>query len=268
MRNPLKSIKRTGVQWMEERIESRVRRHLGLAPITEIADDDIFIVSYPKSGSTWFRDLLTGIVYGLDTTCSPYAFADDLVPDVHAARYYKRYQNPTFFKSHHLPKPEYKHVVYILRDGRDAMGSYYHYLRSRHGKEIDFLTMVQTGEGLICKWHEHVEQWLANPYHARLTVLRYENLQTDPVGELQRFCAFAGLERDDAFLRTVSERSSFENMRQKEVTYGWDVKWQWPEDKFFIRRGQVGSYKDEMPADVLEAFLRDAGDTLCKCNYL
>jgi len=29
----------------------------------------------------------------------------------------------------------------------------------------------------------------------------------------------------------------------------------------------VGSYKDEMPAEVLSAFLKDSGDTLRRCGY-
>jgi len=35
-----------------------------------------------------------------------------------------------------------------------------------------------------------------------------------------------------------------------------------------VRRGEVGSFKDEMPENVLSAFLAQAGDTLRACNYL
>jgi hypothetical protein len=41
----------------------------------------------------------------------------------------------------------------------------------------------------------------------------------------------------------------------------------WPADKFFFRRGVAGSYKDEMPAEVLAAFLSQARETLRLNDY-
>jgi len=136
------------------------------------------------------------------------------------------------------------------------------------GDKVDFLKMVEEGEGLFpCKWHEHVETWLYNPYNAEMIVIKYENLKKRPVEELKRFCAFAGIDRKDSFLNQVLENSSFPKRRQKEIQFGWDNP-QWPKNRFFVRRGQVGSYKDEIPSDVLEVFLSQAGETLRRCGYL
>ena len=55
-------------------------------------------------------------------------------------------------------------------------------------------------------------------------------------------------------------------MRTKEVLTGWEGHS--PKDKFFVRRGEVGSHKDEMPEEVLEAFLLDANPTLRKYSYV
>ena len=60
-------------------------------------------------------------------------------------------------------------------------------------------------------------------------------------------------------------------MRQKEIRQdGWanGSHASWPKDQFFVRRGKIGSHTDEMPSDVLDAFLQDAGPTLAKCGYL
>jgi hypothetical protein len=99
-----------------------------------------------------------------------------------------------------------------------------------------------------------------------MIVVKYEDLKNDPVNELRRFCAFVGVERDDAFLELMTQKASFDKMRQKEILSGIDPRW--PTDKFFVRRGQVGSYKDEMPPEVLAVFLREAGDTLRKLGYV
>jgi len=255
-------------RFMDQKVNQRIRDVARLTPISEFHSDDVFIVGYPKSGNTWFQNFVAAVIYGLNPEYAPDSLVQELEPDVHFKRYYKRFQTPMFFMTHHLPRPEYQRVVYLLRDGRDVMVSYFHHLSALQGREINFLRMVQDGDGLNpCKWHEHVEAWLSNPYKAEMITIKYEDLVTDSLAQLQRFCEFVGVERDVAFLENVSAKCSFETMRRKEMQFGWENQ-MWPKDKFFVRRGIVGSYKDEMPAEVLEAFLQDAGETLRKCGYL
>lgn len=237
----------------------------GLLPIHDTGPHDIFVCSYPRSGVTWFQNLLAGVAFGVDPQFAHDSLIQDLVPDIHYKQFYKRYGPTAYFKSHALPQKQYRRVVYLLRDGRDVMVSYYHFLTALQGP-LDFLKLVQ-GHGLSpCPWHEHVEQWLANPHGAEMIVIRYEDLQTAAVRELRRFCAFAGLERDDACLERVVRQASFENARVKEQAQGWDNK-DWPSDRPFIRRGEVGSHKDEMPPAVLAAFLERAGPTLMRLGF-
>ena len=240
----------------------------GFTPITEFSGEDVFIVGYPKSGNTWFQNLVAGVVYGVDPRLSPPLLANDLVPDVQATEVYRRYATPTFFKSHHLPVGSYRRVVYLLRDGRDAMVSYLHFLEAIHNKKVDFQGLVETGLSFIsCKWHEHVQAWHSNPYSADLLVIRYENLVQQPLEELQRFCRFIGLDRNEGHLCASAEAASFGNLRAKETRLGMGQPDRWPSNRFFFRRGKVGSYLDEMPQSVLEAFLRDAAPTLEQFGY-
>ena len=230
--------------------------------------EDIFIAGYPKSGNTWFQDLVAGLVFGILSDKSHPKLIADLVPDVHENKnYYKRYQTPTFFKTHHKPLPQYRNVVYLLRDGRDAMVSYWHHVNAIQGRKVDFQTMVRTGKDLYpCKWHEHVTAWMANPYGARMILIKYEDLLTEPVRQLERFCAFSGIEVDAAYLEMIGDRTSFKKLQAREKRKG-ETSGQWPKDKLFYRRGMAGSFRDEMPEEVLQAFLADAGETLKKQGY-
>ena len=239
----------------------------GLVPITEHDDNDIFIVGYPKSGNTWFQNLVSGVVYGTNPLYTPDSLVRELVPDVHKKRFYRRFMSPTFFKSHALPQPDYRRVIYLLRDGRDAMVSYYHYLNGWRGNEVDFMAMVTNGEGLISKWHDHVEAWLINPYDAEMLVIKYEDMKIDTVQELQRFCRFAGVERELSWLEQVAESAVFDKMQNKEKAGSYFEKSADAEDVLFFRRGIVGSYKDEMPPEVLTAFMHDSQETLSRCGY-
>lgn len=239
----------------------------GLQKIGDFDPNDIFIAGYPKSGNTWMQHLIASAFFGLDLEFAPDALLQELVVDVHRVQFYKRFTTPTFFKTHDLPKPEHRRVIYLLRDGRDVMVSYYHHLQALNG-EVDFLKMVETGEGLYPgKWQEHVSQWLKNPYGAKIMLLRYEDLQKDAVKELRRVCEFVGIQRDDAELDRAAKKSSFSNMQKREKQLGW-ANTQWPKEKMFVRRGKVGSHEDEMPAAVRASFLRDAGECLKQTGYL
>jgi hypothetical protein len=240
----------------------------GFTLITEYDPQDIFIAGYPKSGNTWFQELISAVVYGVKPEFGPPALVHDLVPDVHFKAFYQRYNTPMFFKTHHLPQPEYRRVVYLLRDGRDAMVSFFHH-SSAVGKEPpSFLRMVQDGPELgPCKWHEHVKAWQANPFGASLITIKYEDLKRDATKELMRLCKFAGIEREREMVQELVEATAFEKMQSREAHERCYLSEYWPKDRLFRRRGQVGSYRDEMPPEVLAAFLAEAGETLQACGY-
>ena len=236
---------------------------IGFLPIAQVSETDVFIVGYPKSGNTWFQTLVCSVNFGVHPEFTPDKLIQDLVPDVHSKSYYKRYEAQTFFKTHHLPKEEYRRVIYLLRDGRDVMVSYFHFLNAlRCGNTINLFEFIRDQGKLIpTKWHEHVEAWLLNPYDAEIITIKYEDLKTNPLHEMKRFCEFVHLDRSEEFIRGAIERCSFENMRRQERTA-------WPSDKPFVRRGEIGSFRDEMPPDALRLFLSEAGQTLLKVGYL
>jgi hypothetical protein len=236
-------------------------------PITQTEPADVFIVAYPKSGSTWFQSLIAGVIYGLDPGQAPDRLTQDLVPDVHYKSCYKRYRTPMFFKSHHLPQPSYRRVVYLVRDGRDVLVSFRHHLEALERRTVSFTEVISGGARFACAWHEHVLKWTANPFDAEMLVIRYEDLLDNAVRELGRFCAFVDEPRDAAELARVAERASFPAMQRRERRFGWDNV-AWPKDRPFVRRGIAGSHRDEMPPDAVAAFLIDAEPTLRQCGYV
>jgi len=239
----------------------------GFVPISEYSRRDIFIVGYPKSGNTWFQHLVAGVVFGVDPGLGPFALAQELVPDADAVKYYRRYASEMFFKSHALPRPEFRRVVYLLRDGRDVMVSYKHYREVVDKVKYAFPEFVSPHADVFpCHWPTHVDAWAQNPYRAQVLWIKYEDLLSRPVRELERFCAFVGITRDTAHLRAVAEAASFAKFRAKEAKEGFtDPRFSPP--KFFFRRGVTGSYKDEMPPEALEIFLGRAAGTLRRHGY-
>lgn len=238
-----------------------------LSPSTSPEPADAFIVGYPKSGNTWMQHLLAALVFGLDGRLTPDSLVQDLVPDLHSVSSYKRYLTPTFFKTHDLPQPRFRRVIYLVRDGRDALVSYFHHLAALKSPLADWEKLA-TGEGIFpCPWHKHVDSWLANPYGSDLIVVKYEALKKNPVRELRRICDFAGLERDRRTQRFAAQTSTFKVMKEKESKFGWASP-AWPKDKAFLRRGQIGSYRDEIPLSALETFMKRSAATLARLGYV
>jgi hypothetical protein len=236
--------------------------------ITDSEPADVFIAGYPKSGNTWVQYLLVGSIFGSDVRLVPDSLVQDLVPDVHYKQFYRRYLTPTFFKTHELPQSRHRRVVYLVRDGRDVMVSYFHHL-SALGKSLDPVKSVTTGEGLFpCRWHEHIDAWTANPYSAEMITISYEELKKDTVATLQMVCDFVGVERERTTLESAARNSTFEILRAKEQKFGWGEDSVWPKDKAFIRRGEVGSFKDEMSGEVLHAFMEQSKPVLQRLGYL
>ena len=98
----------------------------GFIPMNDFQEKDIFIAGYPKSGNTWLQNIITGLLIDSTSQLLTPKLINEIIPDIHVKKYFKRFFNVMIFKTHDLPKPEYKKVIHLVRDGRDVMVSYYH----------------------------------------------------------------------------------------------------------------------------------------------
>ena len=93
--------------------------------IKMIYPSDTFVVSYPKSGNTWVRFIIANMLTEELVTMKS---VHDFVPDIYtSADYINSYESPRFIKSHHPYFTKYPKIIYISRDYRDVVISYYHY---------------------------------------------------------------------------------------------------------------------------------------------
>ena len=206
---------------IKRRAENELLSSIDYVRISEIAAEDIFLIGYPRSGSTLLQNILVGLVFGLGPQCTPDSIIQDLIPDIYKKLYYRRYMTPMYFKSHNLPDPKYKKVIYLVRDGRDALVSYYHYLKIVKGA-ADMMDMINDRDLFPSQWHKHVSAWTLNPFCAEILVIRYEDMLLNPLIQLNRICGFTGIERGQSLLKDISNSTTFPKMREKENRFGWD----------------------------------------------
>ena len=189
-----------------------------------------------------------------------------LVPDVQHCAQFKRHRTPTVFKTHHLPRPEYKRVINIVRDGRDVLCSYRHF-NDAFGQSYTFDQMIESNRGMpFGSWQQHVQDWLENPHDADVLLVRYEDLKTSGTETLAEIAAFLDLQADEDQLHQLIAGTSVKKMQRREKRFGWDND-RWPTDVPFVRRGIAGGYLDEMTADEICLFEKQASGALEALGY-
>src|SRR5277367_2757614 len=153
---------------MIKRLLAGGKQFLGMYPPGRriaVLPDDIFLVSYPKSGNTWTRFLIANLVHPEKNP--DFSNINDLLPDVEgmSKRDLARVARPRVLKSHQYFDPRYPKIIYVVRDPRDVAVSQYHFHRKRRLVEDKypierFVTSFMSGETSIYgSWAENVGSW-------------------------------------------------------------------------------------------------------------
>tara|TARA_R110002124_G_scaffold34400_5_gene113010 strand:- start:906 stop:1733 length:828 start_codon:yes stop_codon:yes gene_type:complete len=227
----------------------------GILPINNTMLNDVFIVGFPKSGNTLMQHIIAHLYYGLNEEASR-TMVNLITPDIYANSHYFRFNEVCFFKSHDLPKPEYKKVIYIMRDGREALLSYYHMMKNM-GTPVSLKDLYSGKIKLYnVTWGEHIAQWESNPYQADILWIKYEDLKANKINILQRICTFLNIDRSTNELEKVIEFTSLKHMKEMEKRIDWAKmkKNKFLMGKNFVRQGGLDSYKKEVRNTLIKIF--------------
>ncbi len=227
----------------------------------EVRADDVYLISFPRSGNTWLRYLLASMLHG--PQIDP-ALVAATVPDIHQSDPAVRPgTGPLWVKSHMAATegPLPARVVYLVRNGLDATASYHRYLRQRGRLAADdsLDEFLDRADMWPCLWTVHVEGWLdalqARPESDSLMV-RYEDLRGRTADELEKIVAFIGIDTSRGRIEEAIGLATRARMREDEARAG---------------RGSlnhVGGGADEKPAGLAaERFLTRARPTLLRAGY-
>jgi Sulfotransferase domain len=244
-------------------------RHRGVSP------HDVFLASYPRSGSTWLRFILAHALGHKPD----YENIRRMIPPVgRQSQALARLPDGGRLIKTHEPR-DFPHgqrcrrAVYLLRDGRDVAVSYYFFMQRNSdfsGSFPDFLSMFLKGrvDGYR-PWHLHVRSWLESPLAASGDVLaiRYEDMLRTPDESLARVVEFLGVPADPARLHDAIEAHRFERMRQRSSESPTVKATAVRDDIPIVRKGKAGDWRDHFGTDECALFSKYAGAVLERYGY-
>ncbi|XP_078491782.1 amine sulfotransferase-like [Ciona intestinalis] len=241
-------------------------------------DSDVYVCSYPKTGTTWLLTIAWLIVHHGEEFPGNYR---DSIPMLEfdgceSTEAIDDSKFPRIIKTHFpyklVPKNSKAKYLYITRNPKDALVSLYFHIRgfqSEYKCENPDLNklyeLYMKGEVEFGLFFDHLNEWYAHRNDPNVLFLLYEDVKQDPRNEVLKVANFLGgeyekkLKMDEGkILENILERSSFSHMKGRNV---WHKTFR-PENEPFIRKGVIGDWKNHLSveqADGLDRALMEHG---------
>nr|XP_029734081.1 sulfotransferase 1A1-like [Aedes albopictus] len=238
-----------------------------------VYEDDVWIVTFPKSGTTWTQEMVWLIDHDLDYETAgkvdlnvrtvfieASAVIGDYLGDTVGA--VENLIRPRHIKSH-LPlallpeqlwtvKPK---IIYCARNPKDVAVSYMHHYRHLHGfngTDEAFLEGLLNDQVLWCPQVPHTLDFWSVRHLDNVLFNQFEEMIKDIMGVLRKTCSFFKKSYTDEQLVKLAEHLSFDMMKRNpsanhtqllktlETVRNTTINFS------FMRKGQVGCYKDEL----------------------
>ncbi|XP_065082227.1 luciferin sulfotransferase-like [Ochlerotatus camptorhynchus] len=245
----------------------------------EIKPDDVWLVTYPKSGTTWCQEMIWLICNDLDyekansinlTNRFPYLEKGglrDLPRGMDRFQEVDSLSSPRFIKSH-LPvallpdqiwtvRPK---MVYVRRNPKSVAVSLYHHsvsLTQYKGTIDQFVQSFMKELEYYSPYHRHVIEYHHLDCQDNLLHLCYEDMKKDLKSTLKRVSAFFNKSYSDEQLAELEQHLSFDSMKKNSaVNYRDRVEFfltktnradkLTDQNYLFMRRGEVDGWKREL----------------------
>ncbi|KAI1295434.1 Phosphofurin acidic cluster sorting protein 1 [Halotydeus destructor] len=252
----------------------------------EARDDDIFVVTYPKCGTTWMRYIVWSIQnLGSRPLPSMHELSYNIAPFLERAGSGVANGLPSprtlnvHFPHRFVAQNSTAKYIYVARDPRDTCVSYYHFARECLGGSgyvdatfDEFFELFITGNIPYGDYFDHLLQWWQRRNDPNVLFLTYEDMLQLPVDAVLRVADFISGDQKpylalltaDQFkiARQIVDNTRFDNMKKmpvviKSVTTCGDPALDTGVKVNFFRKGEAGDWVNYF-SDKQLSQLRDA----------
>ncbi|XP_078504656.1 amine sulfotransferase-like isoform X2 [Lissotriton helveticus] len=195
-----------------------------------VRDSDVYLFTYPKSGTVWTQQILSLIYYEGHRNKTENLQTIDRVPGLEnnvRKVNFDQQPSPRLFVSH-LPyyltpkglKNKKAKVIYVIRNPKDNLVSFYHFMNMLNEleekpseKREEFFENYLAGKVHSSSWFDHVKGWYTHKDDYNMFFLQYEDMVKDLRGTVLKICNFVGKSLDDKTVDTIVERATFKTMQ-------------------------------------------------------
>ncbi len=261
----------------------RLSKPILKAVSTMPSNQHIWVASYPKSGNTWVRFLVSNLIFGPITDSQS---IEQMIPDIHRpleGQKVFQFQNTIFMKTHWKYDPEItarfptRGAIYIVRNPLDVIASHINYfgLRedTRQQERAAFIDTFIRNAGhqrwfrfKMGSWNENVESWALNQLGFPRLVLRYEDLKSDTHAAVGKIVRFLGLDKSREQIDEAVRRSTFDSLRsieekelgdRKNGFFSTEHRHKSDTGYRFMNKGKIGTFQEVMhPKQIRDAMKR------------
>jgi hypothetical protein len=192
-------------------------------------EDDVWVATYPRSGTTWVQYML--VLLTAEPTpdfrhiqeISPW-YERSLAVGSMSPEDFERLPSPRVLKTHLVPGwlPAVGRFVHVVRDVVDVARSYFHFYRTHLGFRDDldaFMERFVEGRLQYGSWHDHGARWQRPRPGQQVLEVRYESLVSDCAAELDRIARFLGVPASADRIDSVVTRTRFGEMKRIEAKF-------------------------------------------------
>ena len=227
---------------------------------------DVFVVTYPKSGTTWLSEIIRNITNAEGTQKG--SLMGDAGPLFEVANHKKieSFPSPRYLVSHLpynlLPHSSENNVkyIYLARNPRDVAVSFFHFMRqirfvfALDGTWDEFLEYFMKGDVPYGSYFDHFLQWWSRKDDENVLFLKYEDLKKDLNGQVKIIAQFLGFNFSDRQVEAVAEQCTFQAMKKNPPKTINSKILQIFNKGLHVRKGIVGDWKNHFSDEQLEKF--------------
>lgn len=205
-------------------------------------DTDVYVVSFPRSGTTLMQMILYQLttdgdmsfnhLYDVSPWCRYSAFFNREMSSVGSRRIIKSHDEYSMLENIQRGK-----FIFLLREGLDVISSVYQQALDYVDPAADFNTLSARN---MERWLQYNHDWISNPAGLEMLYVHYEDLVTNKAASVRAIADFLNLDLDEPTLRRVIERTSLAFMKAHETKFG-EQPDHWKVYHNFIRNGKIGA---------------------------
>jgi hypothetical protein len=232
--------------------------------------DDVYVASYPRSGTTWTQVIAYLIVSGETdfhfrhlAEVSPW-WERNLAHRSDATAELRAMPGPRVLKTH-LPYrwlPSGARYLYVWRNAEDVAVSYY-YLYRRYldfdGPFAEFFERFLRGDVQYKSWFRHVAGWEAHQDDPRVLFIPYDEMRSQTRSWVRRIAEFLDVELSEERCEAIVRQTDFGSMKAAEDKFDFAnelLLQRSVRDGAFLRAGKVSRGEGHLTAEQRDSLER------------